>query len=164
MDTFQGKFFGSKLNTILLLILIILMIGAIRIMLQTKELYLHPVSSFQQSGVTPVVLGNKDDLVSFSITPGQKVSKVITFTGSVKNSYFFEGNILIDVLDAAGNNVLKSNAKATTDWMTSGPVSFSGSLDLSSLAPGYAYIEIHNDNASGLAQNDKSILIPVVIQ
>ncbi len=136
---------------------------AIRIMLQTKELYLHPVSAFNSAKIDPVVLGNKADLVSFSTTPGQKVSGVVKFTGSVKNSYFFEGNIVINVVDATANIVLKSNAKSTTDWMTSGPVSFSGSLDFSGLQKGYYYIEIHNDNASGLPANDKSILVPVVI-
>ncbi len=163
-NKFQDKFFGSKFNTVLLLVLIFLMIGAIHIMIQTKELYLHPVDTFNASKTIPVVLGNKDDLVSFSIMPGQKVTGIVKFAGSVKNSYFFEGNILVDVVDASANTVVKGNAKATTEWMTSGPVSFSGSLDFSGLQQGYYHIVIHNDNPSGLSKNYKSILVPVVIQ
>jgi hypothetical protein len=48
--------------------------------------------------------------------------------------------------------------------MTVDPVSFMGSINLTGLDSGPAYFEIHNDNASGLPENDKSILIPVVIQ
>jgi len=53
---------------------------------------------------------------------------------------------------------------ATTEWMTSGPVDFEGNLDFTGLPKGLAYVEIHNDNASGEPQYDKSILIPVIIQ
>ena len=35
----QNNFFGSKLNTVLLLILIVLMVFALRIMLKDKEIY-----------------------------------------------------------------------------------------------------------------------------
>jgi hypothetical protein len=47
--------------------------------------------------------------------------------------------------------------------MTSDPVMFDGTLDLSNLSAGLYYLEIHNDNASGLPENDKSILIPIII-
>jgi hypothetical protein len=53
---------------------------------------------------------------------------------------------------------------ATTDWMTSGPVSFEGKIDFSGLPQGPAYFEIHNDNPSDLPENDKSVLIPIVIE
>lgn len=109
------------------------------------------------------ISGNKDDLMSFSIVPGQRVSGILNVTGSVKGAYFFEANIVLNVLDMNKNILVKSHGDATTDWMTSEPVSFKGSIDLSQVAKGPAYIEIHNDNASGLPENDKSILIPIII-
>ena len=53
---------------------------------------------------------------------------------------------------------------ATSEWMTAGPISFEGNIDFTGLPKGQAYFEIHNDNASGLPENDKSILIPIIIE
>ena len=39
-DYWGSKFYGSKLNTVLLLVLIVLMVFALRIMLKDKEKYL----------------------------------------------------------------------------------------------------------------------------
>lgn len=109
------------------------------------------------------ILGKKEDLVSFSIKPYDKVQGNVSFSGSVKGGYFFEANILINILDADKNAVLKSYASAKSEWMTVDPVMFDGTLDLSNLSAGLYYLEIHNDNASGLPENDKSILIPIII-
>ena len=161
-------FFGSKLNTVLLLILIILMVIAIKIMLRNEAVYLPSLVQNKTEQTTPKIdfqnLGNKDDLVSFSILPGSEVHGIMSYKGTIKGGYFFEGNILINILDTDKKVLKKSNAVAKTDWMTSGPVDFEGNIDFSGLAKGPAYLEIHNDNASGLSQNDKSVLVPIVIQ
>ncbi len=161
-----SEFFGSKLNTILLFILIILMVIAIKMMLENKEVYLSLGQNQEQKidTTTPQISGNKDDLVSFSILPNSKVHGVMSYRGVVKGGYFFEGNILINILDINKNSLKKSNAVAKTDWMTAEPVSFEGNIDFSSLPKGPAYLEIHNDNASGLPEHDKSIFIPIVIE
>ena len=167
-------FFGSKLNSVLLLILIILMVFAIRIMLQNKETYLGvfqkqvPKSNTEQTQI-PIenkggILGNKDDLVSFSILPNSKVHGVVSYKGVIKGGYFFEANIVINILDVNKKVLKNSNAMATTDWMTAGPISFEGNIDFTGLPKGNAYLEIHNDNASGLPEHDKSILIPIIIE
>jgi hypothetical protein len=109
-------------------------------------------------------LGNKDDLITFSILPNTSVKGVVSYRGTIKGAYFFEGNILINVLDANKKVLKASNAIAKTDWMTAGPVDFEGNIDFGGLPAGAAYLEIHNDNASGLPENDKSILIPIVIE
>lgn len=44
----QNKFFGSKLNSVLLLILIVLMVFALRIMLKEKETYLPSFHNKEQ--------------------------------------------------------------------------------------------------------------------
>ncbi|MEK7113622.1 MAG: hypothetical protein AAB873_02215, partial [Patescibacteria group bacterium] len=88
----------------------------------------------------------------------------IVYNGIVKGGYFFEANILINILDVDKKVLRQSNAIATTEWMIAGPVSFAGSLDIKGLPLGLAYLEIHNNNASGLPEHDKSILIPIVIE
>ena len=109
------------------------------------------------------MLGNKDDLISFSILPDTKVHGILSYRGVIKGGYFFEGNILINILDINKKALKKSNAVAKTDWMTAGPVSFEGNIDFTGLSKGPAYFEIKNDNPSDLRENDKSILIPITI-
>jgi hypothetical protein len=117
--------------------------------------------------ITPTIeteiLGNVGDLVSFSVEPGGKVSGVLAVTGSVQGGYFFEANILVNILDSDMKLLKTGNGNAKTEWMTSGPVGFETILDFTKLPKGPAYIEIHNDNASGLPENDKVILIPIII-
>ncbi len=165
-------FFGSKLNTVLLLVLIILMVIAIKMMLQNKETYLP----FLEKKVVTIdstmpkienkeqILGNKDDLISFSIWPNTKVSGVVSYRGVIKGGYFFEGNILVGIADLNKKIILQSNGIAKSDWMTIDPVSFEGNINFSKEPKGKAYLVIHNDNASGLPENDKSILIPIIIE
>ncbi len=171
----QDKFFGSKLNSILLLILIILVSGAIYIMLQNEETYLNVfkkqalVENVIDKTQEPMqnkegILGNKDDLISFSILPYAKVHGILSYRGAIKGGYFFEGNILINILDM-NKKVLKiSNAVAKTDWMTSEPVNFEGNIDFTPLPKGPVYFEIKNDNPSDDRSLDKSVLIPIVIE
>lgn len=166
-----NKFFASKLNSVLLVILIILMVVAIKIMLKDKATYFPYLLEDKTEQDKPIetidktnILGNKDDLISFSIWPNTKVHGIVSYRGTIKGGYFFEANILVGVLDMNKKNILQSNGVAKTEWMTAGPVEFEGFLDFSKLPKGSAYIEIHNDNASGLPEHDKSILIPIVIE
>jgi len=107
---------------------------------------------------------NIGELVSFSISPGQKVKGLVPFEGAVKGGYFFEANILINVLDMNQKLIKAGHATATGEWMTAGPVSFAGKLDFSDIAKGLAYIQIQNDNPSDMRENDKFIVIPIVIE
>jgi hypothetical protein len=113
---------------------------------------------------TPTVSGDTENFLLFSIWPGSRVHGIKNYKGKVKGGYFFEANILVNILDANGDLLKPGHATATSEWMTSGPVSFEGSLNFNNLPKGPAYIEIHNDNASGLPENDKSIFIPVIIE
>jgi hypothetical protein len=107
---------------------------------------------------------NIADLVSFSITPGQKVSGQMMVTGTLKNTYFFEASTPVKVLDVNKKVLVAYGAHATTDWMTAGPVDFTATIDFSTLTKGPAYIAIENDNPGGEPAHLKQILIPIVIE
>ncbi len=158
----KNKF--SKLTKVI--IMVIVMVSIIIVFLYTKKADAPIINNTGRvtQNVDTNTLGNKDDLIAFSIAPGTKVHGVISYRGVIKNGYFFEANILINILDMNKNVIKASNAVAKDDWMTSGPVNFEGNIDFTNLAKGPAYFEIHNDNASGLKENDKSILIPIIIE
>jgi hypothetical protein len=112
----------------------------------------------------PQVEGNKNDLGSFSIKPGQEVSGKMTATGILSGGYFFEANVGVRILDA-NKKVLKNGyGMATADWMTAGPIPFTTTIDFTGLPKGKAYVEIRADNPSGLPEYDMSIFIPIVIK
>ncbi|MFA6393220.1 MAG: Gmad2 immunoglobulin-like domain-containing protein [Candidatus Paceibacterota bacterium] len=180
MDKKKYWFFGSKLNSVLLLVLIILMIFAIRIMLQNKETYLPFIyqndEKYAHTTALEIgkgnqlnnanreqILGNKEDLVIFSVAPNTKVHGILSYIGVIKGGYFFEANILINILDANKKVLKNSNAMATSNWMTAESVDFEGSIDLKGLPKGPAYFEIKKDNPAAPEGVDKSILIPIII-
>ena len=159
-----------KKNSIFIIIAFILVVGIFAYRIFMPKVYAPAVTNpgVVDTTMPPIenkdlILGNKDDLISSSIVPNAKVHGVLSYRGEVKGGYFFEANIGINILDSNKNVIKKSNAVSTTDWMTAGPVSFEGNIDFTGLPSGPAYFEIHNDNASGLPENDKSILIPVII-
>ena len=156
----------SKIRKILIILVVVIFLGVVIFFVQkeyfsnSREEPLSDVDSWYKKDI----LGNKDDLISFSILPNTKVQGVVPYRGMITGGYFFEGNILVNVTDINKNIILKGNAMATTEWMTERPVNFEGNIDFSLLPKGGAYIEIHNDNASGLPENDKSVLIPIIIE
>ena len=176
----QNKFwfFGSKLNTALLLILIIMMAFALRFMYQNQEAYFSDDKKGDDASETETnttlppmtnkegILGNKDDLVSFSIVPYVKVHNVLSYRGELKGGYFFEANVLINILDGNKKVLKQSNAMATTDWMTVKGVAFEGNIDFAGLPKGSAYFEIKQDDPSGGESGKpiKSIQIPIIIE
>ena len=176
-----SKFYSSRLNTVLLFILIILMFGAIYLMLQDKQKYFSSNSKLSdaekwargeneaydryQKTLMNQISGNKDDLLAFSIMPNTKVHGVVSYRGIVKGGYFFEANILVNVLDMNKNVLLKSNGVAKGDWMTIDPVNFEGNLDFTNIKKGPAYIEIQNDDPSGGEGGPaKKIQIPIIVE
>ncbi|MCX6754422.1 MAG: hypothetical protein NTU81_01160 [Candidatus Nomurabacteria bacterium] len=111
------------------------------------------------------ILGDYKDLVSFSIDSGSSVSGALTAVGSVSGGYFFEGNILVNILDSNKKVIKKGNGSAKTDWMTMDPVGFETIIDFTNLPKGNAFIEIHNDNPGAPTEGvNKSILIPIIIK
>lgn len=145
------------------IILALVLVGVLFFIFNMKTGKQAPVPN-EQEQVVSVMGPNKEDLLALSIAPGSTVTGEFVLEGVVKNAYFFEGNISVDLLDA-NQNVLKAGyGTATTDWMTVEPVTFSANLDATGLM-GPGYIKIQNDDPSdGEGGPAKIILVPVVFQ
>lgn len=154
----------TKTGKIILGIVILLVLVVVLFFLGGKKENTEEVPS-DVLVVENEILGKKEDLVSFSILPGTKMPKgILSYRGEIKGAWFFEGNILINILDANKNVLKASNGIAKTDWQTVDAVEFEGNIDFTGLPAGPAYFEIHNDNASGEPQFDKFIQIPIILQ
>ena len=159
----------SKIVTIIILI-IVLLVGGFFLYLGNHKI---PINQININSSAPVcfnkpngeILGNKQDIVSFPITAGCEFGGASSFTGIIKGGYFFEGNIIVNILDINKKLLRVGHGNAKTDWMTAGPVTFDVTVDSIGLPDGFAYIQILKDDpsagASGLV---KEILIPIKIQ
>lgn len=78
--------------------------------------------------------------------------------------WFFEGSFPISVFDADGRVLGTGTAQALSNWMSTGTVPFSASVHFT--APHFASgtVMFKNDNPSGLAQNQKSLSVPIVFK
>lgn len=153
---------NSKKLKVYIIIFIVILLFAVVLTITKKAN--APVVETPQNNADIGILGNGADLVYLSILPKAKVSGILDLTGEVKGGYFFEANILVNILDSNKNVLKQGHGTATTDWMTADPVTFTAAIDFTDLSKGPAYLEIHNDNASGLPENDKSILVPIIIE
>lgn len=152
----------SKINTVLLVILIVL-VGYFAFF---KNKAVAPTTPDTNQPTTSDILGNKEDLISFSILPNSKVRGVVSYSGEIKGGYFFEANVGINVLDKNQKVLKRSYAMATTDWMTGDGVKFDGKMDFTGLPVGPAYFEIRQDDPSGgeSGRPIRYVQIPIVIE
>jgi hypothetical protein len=144
----------------IIILLIILLVIAVGVFVFNKPKTENPPEVITQNEI----LGNKEDLVSSSISAGDTIGGFVNLSATVKNGYFFEGNILINLLDSKGDILKQGHGNATSDWMTSEPVSFEALIDATGLS-GDGYIEIKQDDPSdGEGGPAKKILIPVTFE
>lgn len=95
--------------------------------------------------------------------PGATVGTAFTVSGKARGNWYFEANFPIEVRSATGATLLQLPVQAGGDWMTTEFVPFTVQV----IVPNYtgaATLILHNDNASGLPENDKSVSIPITIQ
>ncbi len=162
-----------KTNTILLIVLIILVLGIGLMLINKNPNKKETQDSYQKTQTTEdgqvfQIEGNKEDLISFSLKPGQEVSGKTTIDGIIKGGYFFEANILVSILDEDKKSTSygPGHANATTDWMTAGPVSFAFDVDFSLIPKGEYFIKIMQDDPSGgeSGRPIKFVIIPIVVK
>ena len=87
----------------------------------------------------------------------------LTVTGKAKGTWYFEASFPVYLLDDRGKEIATTHADAHGDWMTENFVPFAATLTFTTNAPSGTLV-LHNDNPSGLPENDKSVTIPVNFQ
>lgn len=90
-----------------------------------------------------------------------KVKSPITILGEVPGNWSFEASFPIILKNSAGTIVAQAPAVLLGDWMTTELVPFSLQLEYSSTETGEGTLILQKDNASGLAVNDDSVIIPI---
>lgn len=96
--------------------------------------------------------------------PGATLPSTFTVTGKAVGNWYFEASFPLEVVDANGKSLKTMPVQAQGDWMTSEFVPFSVEVSLPATYHGNATLVLHNDNPSGMPENEASISIPIVIQ
>jgi hypothetical protein len=105
-------------------------------------------------------------IVVDSVKDNQEVSSPIVIKGKARGSWFFEATFPVELVDADGNIISSTTARAESDWMTTDFVNFTAILEYtkSTSTSDNALIVLSNDNPSGNPDFDKSIFIPVKLK
>jgi len=163
----------NKNTIIIILLVIVILVLAYFVITKPKQVKEEREENNQQPTINNLqendnlnILGNKDDLISFSVSAGSKVFGIVKVFGEIRGGYFFEGNMPIAILDTSKKVLKGFPSQAITEWMTANPVSFSSTLDFTGLPPGPAYIALTQDDPSGGESGRvlRQVLIPIIIE
>lgn len=94
--------------------------------------------------------------------PGQIITSPLTITGQAKGPWFFEATFPIELFDANNKSLGKNFATAQGEWMTESFVPFTSTITFEKPSTVKGKLIIKNANPSGLTENEKELVIPVV--
>ncbi len=88
----------------------------------------------------------------------------MTITGKARGSFYFEGSFPVKLLDSTGKVLAQAPAQAQSNWMTNEFVPFKVTLTYTEpTAATGAILSFHNDNPSGLPENDKEYKMAIIL-
>jgi hypothetical protein len=94
--------------------------------------------------------------------PNQKVASPLSIKGEARGSWFFEATFPVELIDDNNTSLGKGFASAQGDWMTESFVPFHVELPFINASTPKGKLIIKNANPSGLSENEKEMVIPVV--
>ena len=116
---------------------------------------------------TPVVTDYSNEIAVTTPLQNAVIASGAVVTGKARG-WYFEGSFPIELRDSTGVVIAQGPAMAQSDWMTSEFVPFKFTLTFSNPyhvgdpeAKKLGTLTLHNDNPSGLPENEKSITIPI---
>ncbi|MFA5945452.1 MAG: Gmad2 immunoglobulin-like domain-containing protein [Patescibacteria group bacterium] len=90
------------------------------------------------------------------------VSSPLVLRGEAVDSFFFEAQFPVKVLDENGTMIGSSTAHADGDWMTTDFVPFTATIEFVQPASGtHGTLLLEKDNPSGLPENAGALTVPI---
>ena len=102
---------------------------------------------------------SSDILVTYPLSQGFVASPFV-ITGKAKGPWFSEGQFSVELLDDSSKLITTATIFAQGDSQTVDYVPFLSTITFTTSAT-HGTLVLHNDNPSGLPENDERILIPV---
>lgn len=123
--------------------------------------------SCASSTPTPVIDDKKEaSMPTVAVTlsspvAGSKLSSPLTVIGTAPGTWFFEGQIPVELLASDGTSLARIAAHAQGEWMTEKEVPFQAVITFTTKATNGTLV-IRKDNPSGLPENDDSFSTAIV--
>jgi hypothetical protein len=89
------------------------------------------------------------------------IGSPLTIKGEARGNWYFEASFPVHLFDANGKELAVAPATAQGEWMTTNFVPFELTLTFDKPSTATGNLVLEKDNASGLAERDDSISIPV---
>lgn len=96
--------------------------------------------------------------------PGQHILSPLLISGQARGSWYFEANFPVELRDGNGTLLAQGAAHAQGNWMTDNFVPFSAELLFTTPVTSTGELILHNDNPSGLPENEKSVTVPILFK
>lgn len=157
----------NKTGWTLVILSILIIVAAIILFVlpgKTKAPTVENQATTTPDVVTPAAQNPQfeDMLVVESLKNNDKVASPLTITGRARGGWYFEASFPVQIKNASGTVIAEGPAQAQGSWMTQDYVPFKITLTFPAQAAGSKGTAVlHNDNPSGLPENDKSLEIPV---
>ncbi len=117
--------------------------------------------SVQVTHITFVNVSQTNNIHLFSPEPNTMISSPFHITGEARGSWYFEASFPIKLIDAHGNELVRTHAQAQRDWMTDAFVPFTGDLLFTQPTTASGTLILEKDNPSGLPEHSAEVRIPV---
>ena len=121
----------------------------------------NPSSPMPTSGCGTSQSTQEPDIIVTSPQSNQIITSPLSIEGKAKGSWYFEAVAPVRLLDDKGNVLASGQIQTQGDWMTSDYVPFKAELTFSYNATTSGALLFHNDNPSGLPENDKEFNVSV---
>ncbi len=99
------------------------------------------------------------EIVIFAPQANQIISSPFKIEGKAKGNWFFEASFPVKLVDANGKEIAVGHVQAIDDWMTENFARFNAELDFLLPETTIGTLIFHNDNPSGLPENDKEFSV-----
>lgn len=104
---------------------------------------------------------NSDRIRVTNISAGERVTSPLTVEGQARGGWYFEASFPVELRDGNGKLIAQMPAQALGEWMTPEFVPFKAVLTFAKPTTSTGTLILHNDNPSGLPENDRWISVPV---
>ncbi len=106
-------------------------------------------------------LEKADVIVLDTPRPNATITSPLSMSGQARGSWFFEAEFPVTLLDADGNLVAHTTARASSDWMTTDFVPFTSELTFDTPDTDTGSLILSKENPSGLPELSDELVVPV---
>ncbi len=140
--------------------------AAIIVILLGILIFVNPPQRGTTSGLVPAAprypTSPDGHVEIFDPIPGQTIISPETVSGSVAGGgWFFEATFPVEIVDGDGTILGQGQARAQSDWESTGTVLFTGSIPFSGPRSTTGTIVFSKDNPSGDSEKGESFGVPV---